>query len=200
MKKIEELNAPYDIAVPPLYRFYLFKTGAKEYVFHMNAHHIIADGVSVISIIEELWKLYKNRRAKKFRLEEEDFLDYALWQEQNPDYKDKAQFFLDMFKDGVPENEMPLARPAPRDIAACGTGQRGIFISDRTRGRGGQNAGRFPLFAADGLVRRRPGQIRRQRRFCTGRNYERTQPSAKAKIFSACSSTPCPYALNRKGR
>lgn len=108
MKKIEELNAPYDIAVPPLYRFYLFKTGAKEYVFHMNAHHIIADGVSVISIIEELWKLYKNRRAKKFRLEEEDFLDYALWQEQNPDYKDKAQFFLDMFKDGVPENEMPL--------------------------------------------------------------------------------------------
>ncbi len=108
LKNIEQFNAPYDISVPPLYRFYLFKTGAKEYVFHINAHHIITDGAAIISSIEELWKLYKNRRAKKFRLEEEDFLDYALWQQQYPDYKDKARFFLDMFKDGVPENEMPL--------------------------------------------------------------------------------------------
>lgn len=108
LEKIEELNVPYDISIPPLYRFYLFKTNPGEYVFHINAHHIIADGTSVISIIEELWKLYKNRRAKKFRLEEEDFLDYALNQEKNPTHKEKAPFFLEMFKDGVPENEMPL--------------------------------------------------------------------------------------------
>lgn len=112
LEQVEKLNAPYDISVPPLYRFFLFCTGQNEYLFHINIHHIIADGVSLISLIEELWKLYKNERAKQFHTEE-DFFDYAVWQSNNDDHKEKAQFFLDMFKDGVPENEMPTRSARP---------------------------------------------------------------------------------------
>lgn len=113
LQLIEELNKPYDITQGPLYRFTLFKTGAGEHLFHINMHHIIADGTSLISIIEELWKLYKNKRAKKFRLEKEDFLDYAVWQSKNEDAETKKAFFLDLFKDGVPENEMPTRTSRP---------------------------------------------------------------------------------------
>ena len=59
-----------------LFRFFLFKTGAEEHIFHFNIHHIIADGTSLISIIEELWKLYKNKRAKKFHLEKQGRMLY----------------------------------------------------------------------------------------------------------------------------
>lgn len=113
LAKIEQLNTPYDLTRAPLFRFVLFKTGPKEHIFHINIHHIIADGTSLISIIEELWKLYKNKRAKKFHLEKQDFLDYAVWQERYEDPTAKKQFFLDLFKDGVPENEMPIRTLRP---------------------------------------------------------------------------------------
>ena len=113
LAKIEQLNTPYDLTRAPLFRFALFKTGPKEHIFHINIHHIIADGTSLISIIEELWKLYKNKRAKKFHLEKQDFLDYAVWQERYEDPTAKKQFFLDLFKDGVPENEMPIRTLRP---------------------------------------------------------------------------------------
>lgn len=113
LEKIEQLNTPYDLTTAPLFRFFLFKTGAKEHIFHFNIHHIIADGTSLISIIEELWKLYKNKRAKKFHLEKQDFLDYAVWQNAYEDVTAKKQFFLDLFKDGVPENEMPIRTLRP---------------------------------------------------------------------------------------
>ena len=112
LDEVEKLNTAYDISVPPLYRFFLFRTGENEYLFHINIHHIIADGVSLISLIEELWKLYANERAKQFHTEE-DFFDYAVWQSENDDHKEKAQFFLNMFKDGVPENEMPTHSVRP---------------------------------------------------------------------------------------
>lgn len=113
LAKIEELNRPYDLTSGPLYRFSLFKTGPAEHLFHINMHHIIADGTSLISIIEELWKLYKNNRAKKFRLEREDFLDYADFQNRHETPESKKAFFLDLFKDGVPENEMPTRSSRP---------------------------------------------------------------------------------------
>lgn len=113
LAKIEELNTAYDLSTAPLFRFFLFKTGPAEHIFHFNIHHIIADGTSLISIIEELWKLYKNKRAKKFHLERQDFLDYAVWQDQYEDVTTKKQFFLDLFKDGVPENEMPIRTLRP---------------------------------------------------------------------------------------
>lgn len=113
LQKIEEQNKPYDLTSGPLYRFSLFKTGPREHLFHINMHHIIADGTSLISIIEELWKLYKNKRAKKFRLEREDFLDYADFQHRHEDAEAKKAFFLELFKDGVPENEMPTRAARP---------------------------------------------------------------------------------------
>ena len=110
---IEQHNVPYDLTAGPLYRFSLFHVGKNEHLFHINMHHIIADGTSLISIIEELWKLYRNKRAKKFRLERQDFLDYADWQAQYENSDAKKQFFLDLFKDGVPENEMPIRASRP---------------------------------------------------------------------------------------
>jgi len=113
LRQIEAQNVPYDLTQGPLYRFSLFKTGHDEHLFHINMHHIIADGTSLISIIEELWKLYRNKRAKKFRLERQDFLDYADWQHTHEDSETKKQFFLDLFKDGVPQNEMPTRASRP---------------------------------------------------------------------------------------
>lgn len=128
LRRIEEQNVPYDLTTGPLYRFSLFKTGKNEHLFHINMHHIIADGTSLISIIEELWKLYRNKRAKKFRLERQDFLDYADWQNTHENSDTKKQFFLDLFKDGVPENEMPIRASRPEILPHASEVSRDILF------------------------------------------------------------------------
>ena len=128
LAKIEEFNTSYDLTTAPLFRFFLFKTGPAQHIFHFNIHHIIADGTSLIGIIEELWKLYKNKRAKKFHLEKQDFLDYALWQDRYEDVTAKKQFFLDLFKDGVPENEMPIRTLRPEILPHATQVSRPLFF------------------------------------------------------------------------
>ena len=132
LQHIEKGNLPYDLTQGPLYRFSLFKTSNKEHLFHINMHHVISDGTSLISIIEELWKLYKNKRAKKFRLEKEDFLDYAVWYNEHDDSESKKEFFLDLFKDGVPENEMPIRSTRPEILPHATEISRPIYFDVAT--------------------------------------------------------------------
>ncbi len=110
--RIREVNTPFDLACPPLVRLFLFETGDNTAVLFLNAHHIIIDGVSGGLLMDELWKLYRDESLPPV---ERDYLDWAAWQEANPPTEESERFFLDMFTDGVPENEMPT-RPLRQEV------------------------------------------------------------------------------------
>ncbi|MDL2253821.1 amino acid adenylation domain-containing protein [Ruminococcaceae bacterium OttesenSCG-928-I18] len=110
--RIEALNRPYDVTQTPLFRFVLFETGANRAVFYAGFHHSLIDGVGSGVFLEELWRLYEGDRLPALN---RDFLDWAVWQSQNPPGEGQKQFFLDMFGDGLPENEMPT-RPNRPDV------------------------------------------------------------------------------------
>ncbi|ACC98548.1 Non-ribosomal peptide synthetase [Elusimicrobium minutum Pei191] len=114
----EEINAsnkPYDISNDKLFRFTLFKVGQKKNIFLFEAHHIIIDGIGISIFINELWQLYENENLKLPL--QADYLDFAVSQQNNEEeLKKKKKFFKNIFVDGVPENDMPIAIAKRPDV------------------------------------------------------------------------------------
>jgi len=115
---IAEGNQPFDLAVAPLYRFTLFEVDNEHYVLNLNLHHIIIDGVSANVVVDELWRLYNGEELEPLKL---DYTDFAVWQNQHDDTSAGADFFNEMFADGVPENDMPTHASRPEILPFADT-------------------------------------------------------------------------------
>lgn len=57
------VNRPFDLAVSPLIRFHLWKTGADQHIFLIVMHHLIGDGWSIAVILQELARTYGDSRT-----------------------------------------------------------------------------------------------------------------------------------------
>jgi hypothetical protein len=81
----EHAHRPFDLRLPPLVRFHLFRTAADHDVLLVNVHHIIADLRAIFILREELTACYQAFSAKTAPDLPElslQFADYALWSEQ----------------------------------------------------------------------------------------------------------------------
>lgn len=117
--KIAAMITPFDLSRPPLYRFTLFTTGSGEHVFHMNVHHSILDNMSGVILVADLSRLYAG--DGQTTPESPDYLDYAVWQGAQGGSEADEAFFLDMFADGLPENDMPTKPRRPERLPFADT-------------------------------------------------------------------------------
>lgn len=115
--KITALNTPFDLAQPPLMRVHLFECGAEESVLHFCMHHIIIDGTSAAVVADELWRLYRGEQLPEVAL---NYLDYAAFAKTLPPARG-LDFFEEMFREGVPENDMPTRVIRPEELPAVDT-------------------------------------------------------------------------------
>ena len=72
----------FQLRQEPLFRVLLLRLGDDEYVFSMNMHHIISDGLSLKILMEEFVQGYlaQGSLAALARLSI-DYTDYAAWQQ-----------------------------------------------------------------------------------------------------------------------
>lgn len=74
---------PFNLAVPPLFRFRLFRSGPFESLFYFNMHHAVTDGASTVIFMRELATLYNSfssgRNGGMGELKY-SYLDYAQFQ------------------------------------------------------------------------------------------------------------------------
>ncbi len=73
---LEHFVRPFDLAVAPLVRVALIETEARR-VLALDIHHIVADGLSVRLLLEDLEALYAGDPAP---LPSPTFADYAAWE------------------------------------------------------------------------------------------------------------------------
>lgn len=112
----QELKAffrPFDLSASPLWRVAVFRMSPSEQVLAIDAHHIVLDGVSLLSLVREFGAIYNGQDPPMPALRQKDF---AVWQAE--DYllssgKDDEKYWLDRFDGELPVLDMPTDFPRP---------------------------------------------------------------------------------------
>ncbi|QHZ48659.1 non-ribosomal peptide synthetase [Bacillus sp. NSP9.1] len=110
-KEISRFIRPFDLNSAPLIRAELLTISEKRHLLLIDTHHIIADGVSRSLFVKEIAQLYRGESLPERELH---YKDYAVWQHE-PDQQESIQeqeaFWLNQFKEAVPELSLPLDYP-----------------------------------------------------------------------------------------
>uniref|UniRef100_UPI00047D5D9F non-ribosomal peptide synthetase n=1 Tax=Clostridium akagii TaxID=91623 RepID=UPI00047D5D9F len=115
-KEIGDFIKPFSLAKAPLLRSELIKTEENNYIFLLDFHHIIFDGVSNVVIMDEFKRLY---RGDKLGEVEFQYKDYSEWQnglEEKEKVKDQEAYWVNRFKGEIPilnlitDYERPIIR------------------------------------------------------------------------------------------
>lgn len=110
---IEGFISRFDLSEPPLFRTGLFKITNQKYIFIIDLHHIISDGISAEILIKELFDLYSGEKLEEPELQ---YRDYVFWHSEileSDILKKQEQYWLEKFKGSIPVLDMPLDYKRP---------------------------------------------------------------------------------------
>jgi acyl-CoA synthetase (AMP-forming)/AMP-acid ligase II/acyl carrier protein len=77
--QIVKLISPFQLESLPLIRLKYGSLGVDRIVLLLDVHHIVADGTSIVKLIDELFKIYSGEELQENR---EQYCDYVAWEEE----------------------------------------------------------------------------------------------------------------------
>lgn len=90
---IHEMMHPFDLSTAPLMRGALVESEEGDVHLFLDIHHIICDGGSVGTLLEDLTKLYNGEKLEPLKLQ---YKDYTYWENQQ-DITNREAFWLSEF-------------------------------------------------------------------------------------------------------
>ncbi|MBP3412049.1 MAG: amino acid adenylation domain-containing protein, partial [Oscillospiraceae bacterium] len=112
---IREFVRPFALSVAPLIRGRLIRR-KQGYLFALDMHHIISDGISSAVFIEELSALYNGQELPMLQRQYKDFSCWMYAKDLSAD----REYWLDQFRDEIPVLELTLDAPRPQKQSFCG--------------------------------------------------------------------------------
>jgi len=116
----EESVKSFDLSRLPLIRVSLFKLGETEHILVINLHHIVADGLSIGRLLNELDTFYRSFTEGCDPCPTElavQYGDFALWQRQSlaneAAYANQIELWRKQLGGGLPVLELPTDMPRP---------------------------------------------------------------------------------------
>jgi len=106
---IRKFISYFDLTKAPLLRASLIKTGTKAHILAIDMHHIIADGMSINLLINDLIAYYKGDQLPE--IQQHTYKDFSVnqnKQEVKARLSHQQDFWLKEFSDGIPLLEIPL--------------------------------------------------------------------------------------------
>jgi len=97
----------------PLLRVGLLRLSQHQHILILDIHHIITDGFSLDIMIKEISSLYNGFTLSTPRIQ---YKDYSSWHNQlleSEKVRKEEEYWLNLFKDEVPELNMPTDYPRP---------------------------------------------------------------------------------------
>lgn len=110
---IKNFVRPFVLSKAPLLRVGLVKMES-DYLFIVDIHHIVADGVSVGVLIKDFMALYNNEVLPELQLQ---YKDFAFWQHQEDQLiriEEDKTFWVNEFLEEPDILELPADFPRPR--------------------------------------------------------------------------------------
>ncbi|MCY9030785.1 non-ribosomal peptide synthetase [Bacillus inaquosorum] len=111
---IESFIKPFDLSSGPLFRACVITMGNNRGFLLLDMHHIIADGVSMSTLVQEFTDLYCEKELPALNLH---YKDFAVWQQEKYPkelYKKQEAYWLDQLGGSLPVLELPLDKTRPR--------------------------------------------------------------------------------------
>jgi len=107
---IGSFTRPFDLSSVPLFRVQLIDRG-DHYLFNMDTHHIIGDGMSSGTFIKELNTLYNGGTLPPLT---HQFKDYSEWM-RSRDLSGQKAYWTSQFDEEIPVLDMPLDFVRPQE-------------------------------------------------------------------------------------
>ena len=103
---LQELITPFNLAVPPLIKAVLLRTGDNKNILVLNIHHLISDAGSDELIINKLKKAYRDSETNRPGYQ---YIDYVNWLKtfDKDTYIKQKEFWLNVFKNVSQNNRLP---------------------------------------------------------------------------------------------
>ncbi|MFN7611321.1 MAG: amino acid adenylation domain-containing protein, partial [bacterium] len=122
----QEAERPFDLARGPLIRAGLIRLAAREHIFLLTLHHIIADGWSIGVLVRELCALYRafsQGQASPLTELPIQYADFAVWQRnwlQGEVLDAQLGYWRSRLDGAPPVLELPTDRPRPATLTHHG--------------------------------------------------------------------------------
>ncbi|WP_129706742.1 non-ribosomal peptide synthetase [Priestia megaterium] len=113
---IHNFMSPFDLSKAPLLRAGIIKIEKQRHVLLLDMNHIIADGLSIDIIIDELKQVYNGNKLPELGIQ---YKDYSVWQSNllhTEEMKKQKEYWLNKFDGALPNLELPtdFSRPSIR--------------------------------------------------------------------------------------
>ncbi|MGG6896913.1 amino acid adenylation domain-containing protein [Rhizobium sp. BR 315] len=129
----DEARTPFDLINGPLVRASVVKLAPEKHVLVFTAHHIVCDGWSINTFVEELATAYEAYKAGNVP-EFQPALSFATYSTDLSPRPEKCQateqFWLDQFKTVPDLPDLPLDRPRPEYRSFAGGSCTGYIDAD----------------------------------------------------------------------
>lgn len=106
---ISDFVKPFDLSVAPLMRIKAVVAKSGKSMIILDIHHIVADGISIRIIFDELLSLYKGCELNETR----QYKDYSEWLSMR-DFSNQREYWTNEFADGIPVLELQLDYTRPQ--------------------------------------------------------------------------------------
>jgi amino acid adenylation domain-containing protein len=132
----QQAATPFDLSAGPLTRPYLFQLAPQRYWLLLHLHHIIADGWSMNTFLEEtnaLYQAYVAGRPSPLRELEIQYTDYASWQRRwyTPEMlQTRLDYWKQKLAGPLPILELPSDHPRPTTLSDHGANARDFIAPD----------------------------------------------------------------------
>ncbi|QBG56334.1 non-ribosomal peptide synthetase [Bacillus amyloliquefaciens] len=111
---MESFVKPFDAEKAPLLRVALAKVNEDRHFLLLDMHHLIADGVSMRVLIQELTDLYRGKELRPLTLQ---YKDFSVWQHDRfaaDEFKRHERYWLDAIGENLPVLDLPLDKKRPQ--------------------------------------------------------------------------------------
>lgn len=103
----EEFKAfirPFSLRKAPLLRGMLAKIGEDRYMFFLDIHHIISDGISIEILLRDISRLYRGIALTYHYVQYPDYCEWAC----NHDVTRQKEYWLKQYQENIPQLNLPL--------------------------------------------------------------------------------------------
>jgi amino acid adenylation domain-containing protein len=101
-KILKSIGCEFDLGQAPLFKVWLIKVGPGKHILVNSFHHVVIDGVSLGTMVDELMAIYKGEQLAPLKVQYKDFADWQHLKPQQDDIKKQEAYWLREFSGELP--------------------------------------------------------------------------------------------------